>query len=197
MRFHTEHGRYPTAREFDGCAYLPNARSIQKSYVGGLPAFRQKFIPEAVTDHTKGSVRSAMAKKTIERSYAYEERFYQLLISKFPEYLVHEQKRLRPGNVSSDFFIYTSKTTGIALDLFYAEELFNLIGIVNIKLKRYIQLPETLQIYFICIDNGKYEQKDIDAFLQRRKNPMPKNIHVVTEAEFLKLIDSLPDPKPL
>ena len=190
-RFYEENKRYPTAREFDHCSYLPNARSIQIKYSGGLPEFRQKFIPDSPLDHTKGTIRSAVAKNTIAKSYEYEERFYRLLINRFSEHLIHEQKRLRPGNVACDFFIYTSSKHGIALDLFYAAELFNLIGVINIKLKRYKQLLSDQEIYFVSIANESFDQIAINKWIERRKEPLPSNIHVVTEEEFIKVLDSL------
>ncbi len=104
---------------------------------------------------------------------------------------MHEQKRLRPGNVACDFFIYTSKNHGIALDLFYASELFNLIGIINIKLKRYLQLSREQEVYFISISNGSFDQASINEWIKRRKGALPPNIHVLTEEEFLGAVDSL------
>lgn len=190
-RFYQETGRHPTAREFDHCAYLPSARLIQQRYRGGLPEFRKLFLPNTLTDFTKGNIRSLVAKNSIQRSYEYEERFYNFLIETIPEQLVHEQKRLRPGNIACDFFIYTSEKTGLALDLFYADELFNLINIINIKLKRYIGLPRTQQIYFISVSNPKIVQEKINTWVRNRKIELPENIHVSTEEEFIKTLSQV------
>lgn len=182
-RFFEEYGRYPTALEFDNCPYLPTARQIQRR-LGGLPEFRAKFIPNEILDHTKGETRSVVAKANVVRSYVYEEEFYRFLIGLFPEKLVHEQKRLRPGNVSCDFFIYTSTKSGIAVDLFYAMDIYSLARIVNIKLKRYVQLPVAQKIYFVPVMNVEITQELIDSAMGNRKGTLPKNIHVVTEENF-------------
>jgi hypothetical protein len=129
-----------------------------------------------------------VAKENIVRSYKYEEEFFLYLTQKFPEYLVHEQKRLRPGNVSCDFFIYTSKNEGIAIDLFYAMDVWSLARIVNIKLKRYELLPKNQKVYFVCISDPKIAQIEIDKMMGNRKSKLFENIIVITVEEFKKNI---------
>lgn len=180
-RFKLEHGRYPSAREFDTTDYLPTARQIQRKY-GGLPAFRTVFnLGE--TDLTKGAARSEIALKTFTRSYEYEEAFYNFLISSLPEELVHEQKRIRPGNVNCDFFIYNleEKKKSITIDVFYAENLYNLAGIVNIKIKRYIKIPYST--YLVSIGN-KISQEDIQKLIENKRASLPNNIQVCSEDWF-------------
>lgn len=189
-QFFQEYGRYPTAVDFDKCPYLPTARQIQRR-LGGLPEFRAKFLPDQPTDHTKGDVRSAVAKITKARSYVYEEEFYNFLINLFPEHLVHEQKRLRPGNIACDFFIYTSQKAGIAIDLFYAMDVHSLAGIIRIKLKRYGQLPIAQKVYFVSVINPHISQEAIDRIITKRKTVFPENISVVTEENFKREIELL------
>jgi hypothetical protein len=183
-RFHNEYGRYPSAREFDTCEYLPTARQLQRRYMGGLPEFREKFKLEGQFNLTTGQARSAVAKRNIQRSYNYEEEFYGYLLDILPAHLIHEQKRLRPGNIACDFFVYVSKTEGIALDLFYAMDIWSLARIVNIKLKRYELLPRNQEIYFISITNHKIDQISVDKMMGSRKSKVPNNICVMTEEEF-------------
>lgn len=190
-RFFQENGRYPTALEFDRCSYLPTARQMQRRFPGGLPAFRAKYLPAEIQDFTKGEIRSGVAKKTIQRSYLYEEEFYGFLTKIFPESLVHEQKRLRPGNVSCDFYIYLSAKAGIAIDLFYAADIYNLARVVNIKLKRYSQLPPSQKVYFISIMNGEITQNLIDATMRNRKGALPPNIVVSTDTDFKRELEGL------
>jgi hypothetical protein len=185
-RFYEEHTRYPSAREFDTCPYLPTARQIQRKFPGGLPEFREKFLLEGPFDMTKGVIRSEMAKKGLERAYAYEEAFYKYLVERIPESLVHEQKRLRPGNVACDFYIYTSKNSGVALDLFYAMDSYTFAGIINIKLKRYIQLGLNQKIYFISVSNPNLTQESINKVIENRKVMVPTNIEILTEEIFKK-----------
>lgn len=181
-RFKAEHGRYPHSREFDATDDLPTARQIQRRY-GGLPALRTALKLDGVIDFTKGSTRSAMASKTFARSYEYEENFYNFLISQIPEEFVHEQKRIRPGNVNCDFFIYNkaNKASSIVIDVFYAETLYNLGGIVNLKKKRYKNMP--YQTYFVSIGD-KLRQEEIEGLMQKKRIETPKNIHVCSERWF-------------
>lgn len=181
-RFKMEHGRYPHAREFDAVDYLPTARQIQRKY-GGLPALRTTLKLEGVVNFTKGQTRSATAKESFLRSYAYEELFYDFLISIIPEEFVHEQKRIRPSNVNCDFFIYNkaNRASSIVIDVFYAETLFNLGGIVNIKKKRYAGIQ--YKTYFVSIGE-KFSQEEIEQLMRNKKIATPANIHVCSEGWF-------------
>lgn len=183
-RFVSENGRHPSARDFDKCSYLPPARYIQRN-LGGLANLRSTLTPEVPTNFTTGPTRSAVAKKAIIRSYESEHDFYYFLTSKFPEVRVHEQKRLRPGNIASDFFVYMTESTGFAIDIFYSSDRFNTIGIINIKAKRYSKL--SIPIVFIVI--GEFSQENLNHILKAKKNPLADNMYLYTEKYFKENID--------
>lgn len=185
-RFAAENGRYPTARDFDKCIYLPVARYIQRNF-GGLANLRLQLVPESPQSFRNGSVRSAVAKKSILRAYDSEFDFYEFLISKFPEVQVHEQKRLRPGNIASDFFVYTTESSGFAIDIFNSSDRFNTIGILNIKSKRYagLQIP----IVFIAI--GDFDQESLNQIQRTKKIPLRPNVHLYTDKYFKENLSSL------
>ncbi len=188
-RFKSEHGRYPTSREFDITDYLPTARQIQRRF-GGIPALRTAFKLGGEVDLTKGLVRAQTAAKTFARSYEYEESFYNYLLSVISEEFVHEQKRIRPGNVNCDFFIYnmSNKALSIVIDVFYADSLYNLAGIVNIKTKRYVNI--SYRSYLVSIGD-KISQNEIDGLMRNKKFRLPDNIIVCSEKWFKDNLQTL------
>jgi hypothetical protein len=179
--FYELNGRYPTAREIDAFIYLPSSRSIQRQF-GGLVNLRQDLIPGSHMDFTKGTYRSAKAKESWDRAAQYEEEFYIFLIGHFDSVAVHEHKVMRPGNVSSDFYIYLDEDSGVVIDLFYAKDLFSLSNVVSIKHKRYINLP--YETHFILIGNDNITLQDVQKLMQNKKTPLPSHIAVDTELNF-------------
>ena len=182
------HGRYPKSDEVDEFEYLPSARAIQRSY-GGLVALRTKLGLSGPVDFTRGDTRSTVAGIAIRRSQDYEEEFYHYLISNIPEVRVHEHKVLRPGNISTDFFIYLDGKEGIVIDLFYAENISNLGKIINIKLKQYIKTD--YPVYLVLVRNAVIQQLEIDTLMKNRRISLPKNIYVLTEESFKKILINL------
>lgn len=173
--------KYPSTLDFDKVDFLPTSRYIQRNF-GGIVKLRGLLKLDAISDYTKGEYRSCIAKAGYHRAVKYEEVFYNYLISKIPEVQVHEHKIIRPGNICCDFFIYTNSQQGIAIDLFYAQDIFSLARVINIKLKRYSNLK--ISVYFILIENLILSQDQIDLLMQNRKLLLPKNIKVITEKLF-------------
>lgn len=180
--FKTLNGRYPTSREIDKFDYLPSARSIQRSHKGLVSMRTSLGFDEAITNYTKGAIRSDKAKETYVNAVDYESKFYEYLISKIPEVRVHEHKILRPGHVCCDFFIYTSNKRGYAVDIFYAQDSFTLQSIIRIKSKRYQNLK--FKVYFILVGNDSITQQEIDNLMENKKIPLEDNIKVLIESEF-------------
>jgi hypothetical protein len=76
------------------------------------------------------------------------------------------------------------------IDLFYAQDIHSLGGVVNIKLKRYSALP--FKTIFILVGNKSIDIGTVRTYLARRKIPIPHNILVDTEVNFKTLtIDQL------
>lgn len=174
-------GRFPTAHEIDVFPYLPTARSIQRSF-GGLVNVRKELFPLEIANYTKGLHRSGVAKQTYANGRSHEETFYTYLIKHFPEIAVHEHKVIRPGRVNSDFFIYLDEHIGVVIDIFYAENIINLINVVNIKLKRYsLIIPET---YLVVVGNPSITQEAIDKKVMNRRVPLMSHISIASEDYF-------------
>lgn len=178
------HERYPTAVEIDSFEYLPSSRSIQRSY-DGLVLLRTELVPKSHTNFTKGTYRSSMAKVANDRAKKYEEEFYNFLSLHFESIAIHEHKVIRPGGISSDYFIHFDEDKGAVIDLFYAQDIHSLAGIIGIKLKRYILL--SCEVYFILVGNPDITKKQVDALISRRKIALPSHISIDTEINFKDL----------
>ncbi len=176
-----KYGRYPTTHDFDTVDFLPSSRLIQRKF-GGIIKLKETLNLDDIKDHSSGECRSNMAKIMYSEAVEYESAFYKFLISKIPEVRVHEHKILRPGHICCDFFIYTSDTDGLAIDIFYAKDLFSLSRVISIKNKRYVGL--NFPVYFVLVGNDGIKQKDINSLVSNRKIPLEKNIKIVTEINF-------------
>lgn len=182
------HGVYPTSKEIDSFEYLPSARSIQRTF-GGLVKIRAQLCLSGPNDYTRGETRSAKAQEADIRARAYEEEFFNFLSSHIAEMRIHEHKVIRPGNVSCDFFVYTSETNGMVLDLFYAADIINVSKIVNIKYKKYLDVR--FPVLFIVVGNERILQNEIDQMIVNRKIPLPSNMRVMCESTFKSNFDKL------
>ncbi len=183
-------GRYPSALEIDAFEYLPTSRSLQRTYEGGLVGIRTTLgFEESQLDYTKGALRSEKAKSTYKNAVDYEYDFYAFLISIIPEVQVHEHKILRPGNVCCDFFIYTSGKSGFAIDIFYAQDLQSLRGVVTIKTKRYANV--NCKTFFVLVGNHEIPQEMIDSHIANKKDTFPGHLSVLTETNFKSVLAEL------
>lgn len=180
--------RYPTVKEVDSFEYLPTSRTIQRSF-NGLMELRKTLGLDTPINHSKGITRSKTAQDADKRAQIYEKEFYDYLISKIPEVKVHEHKIIRPGNTASDFFIYTSDTKGIVIDVFYAVDIYSLCNVVNIKFKKYVNVE--FPVYFVLVGNDKITQELIDQKIDNRKNKLSNHICVLTEESFKNSLNKL------
>lgn len=184
-KFKSLYGRFPSAGEVDIFEYLPSSRSIQRTH-GGLVLLRKRLFPdldESYHDLTRGHVRSMKAKEADLRAKKYEYEFYSRLCEVFLPISIHEQKRIRPGDVSCDIYIYTDELSGVVIDLFYAQDLITLGKIVTIKNKRYKAIQEN--VLFILIGNQSISQESITSLMNNRKEVLKSNIKVLTENYFM------------
>ncbi len=181
LKFYSMNQRFPTAHEIDTFEFLPSSRSLQRSY-GGLVNIRTRLFPEEIANFTSGEYRQKIASDTFKRSQAYEEAFHKKLCTYLEEISVHEHKIVRPGNVTSDFFIYLKPDAGICVDLFYAKDIFSVAGVINIKIKRYKKLE--CPVLFVLLHDGSLDQTKITQLVANRTNPVPAHIRIVTEDYF-------------
>jgi hypothetical protein len=181
-------GHYPGTQEIDGFQYLPTSRTIQRSF-GGVVAVKKQLNLKGPHKLSEGETRSNKAREADVRARIYEEEFYNFLVSHVPEMRVHEHKMIRPGQTACDFFIYTEEHNGFVVDLFYAQDLISLNNVLNIKIKKYLDVK--YQTYFVVVGNDKIIQSEIDAKVLNKKNILPRHISVMTEVSFkenLKLL---------
>jgi hypothetical protein len=157
--FFDQNKRYPTVKEVDVFEYLPTSRTIQRSF-GGMVELRKILGLNTPLNHTSGETSANVAREADNRAKQYEEKLYFELITKIPEVRVHEHKIIRPGNTAADFFIYRTDTDGIVIDLFYAMDMHSLAGIINIKMKKYLDVKHP--VYFVLVGNFQISQYEID-----------------------------------
>lgn len=135
-KFNMENGRYPTAKDFDSCNYLPWSRQMQRRF-GGLVELRKILKLNCPTDYTKGKHGSDRARTITIRANMQEKEVYKLLVGMFGkpfvhrEYLFDDSKRCR-----TDFYVHT-RSGGFAVDSFYPKDRYSLIGCLNSKLGTY------------------------------------------------------------
>jgi len=181
-------GQYPSAWEINAFNYLPTSRSIQRSF-GGLVALRTKLGLTGPLNYSKGVPRSKQAGNAYRRAQSQEEEFYNFLISKMPAYRVHEHKVLRPGNVSCDFFVYTTTTSGVAIDLFYAKDSHSASGSVIIKTKKYKHFP--FPVFYVLVGNNNISQTELERLVVNKLLILPVQIRLLTEGDFKSNFDQL------
>lgn len=188
-RFEKENGRFPTAVEVDECNYLPAARSIQRRF-DGLMSLRKKFNL-GQENYTTGEYRSKVAVEFNDLSRKLENQFGEILISKFGEEFVHREKPVgKSSKIRYDFYVYT-RNGKFAVDVFMANGIRNLVGCLNVKLRKYnnAEQVERDNIYLVSL-NSDISQQKIDALMENKKNKFPKNIKVLNEKAFIELINT-------
>ena len=175
------YNRYPTVHEIDYFPYLPSSRSIMKGN-GGLPMLREK-LGLAITHYAKGNEAGQMRRKSWEENKNVEEDLYDFLKSKISEVRIHEEKPIikRPYVVRADFFIYTTKNTGIAIDVFKTEHIRSFNTHLHIKTKKYLNSP--VKVYYVLYSKS-ITDNDINRVLINKKYPLPAHIKVITEKKF-------------
>ncbi len=175
--------KYPSTLDFDMVDFLPSSRLVQRNY-RGIVKLKQLLHLDDVHDFTKGEYRSKVASAMYKNAVDQEEGFYNYLASKMPEIHIHEHKILRPGHICCDFFVYTSASHGFAIDIFYANDLFNLSRIITNKAKRYSTLG-TLPVFFVLVGNSEINQEQVNIMVNNKKDKLLPSIRVYTD-EFFK-----------
>lgn len=181
-RFIAENGRLPTAIEIDRLDYLPSSRQIQRRF-GGLEKLRTA-LGYGITNFAKGKTRSLKAKEINRRSLEIEESIRKSLVEKFGEPSVHIERPFKGSKKRVDFYIFCPDGN-FAVDVFFAQNRFYLISILNIKQKTYKDFKEIL--YFV-VANQEIDEEIIQSVLKNKKNKINSNILIVSYKEFMKLI---------
>ncbi len=183
--FYKLNKKYPSALEIDEYPLLPSSRQVQRRF-GGLKALRKLLgLPDEDLDYTKGKVRSSMAKIIGERGKSFEKEIYALLVKKFGEIFVHQQKPFNNYKSRADFFVY-AQNHKFGVDVFYPKDLHSFVCCVNIKDKTYIN--HDFDMIFLSI-NPDISQSLINRFIDRRRNNTPNR--VMDFDEFKKYINTI------
>lgn len=192
-RFSEENGHFPSAHEVDNCPYLPASRSIQRRF-GGLVVFRTKNKLGDV-DLSRGEHRSNFAKNLNVISKNNERMFYEKLKKVFTDVCVHREKPMSDDyKIRYDFYVY-AKPFNFGIDVFYPNGLKNLMGCVNEKQSKLLNLKSKEFLYMVCL-NHDIIQSQIDGLVKNKKHQLQHNVCVLSEDFFWERLDrSLSDHK--
>jgi hypothetical protein len=186
IRYKNEHGYFPNVLEMDACPYLPFARQIQRKYKGGIKEVREKLGIE-ITDFRAGTQRSELAIHIGKRGLRLEKELQIILIEKFGEMYVHEQKPFDDYKGRLDFVVY-SKNCKFGIDIFYAKDKFSFRGCLNIKLNLYTNVD--FPIYLLQANDELFDTFDLHAFMIAKKNKLPPNLIIVTNSQFADFLST-------
>lgn len=168
-QFKAIHGHYPSSIELDKSDFLPSAKTVQRKF-GGLKKLKQELgIDEPVLRqkldinnfHSKVDIMTILSKK-----------YQPEAIQRFPDEL----------NVELKINVNKSVSNNIAhnityIDFLYPSDKKSFIGCVNAKQNK-LGFFEEGRILLIVM-NKHISQKDIDTFMETKKNKMPDNIKVL------------------
>lgn len=187
-RFLKETGHYPTALEIDSCQYLCTSRLIQLKFGGLLKARKElglKDISFAVGEHRKRVWAEAGSLSIIS-----ENEIGKILIDRYGEICVHEEKKYGGGRNRVDFFVYAQEN--FAVEVFNTYTMHGIIGNLNSKLRKYYDFPYKL---YIVITGGKFSQPQIDKIVSKKnKFLLKQNMKCVCPSaleEYIKDISPL------
>lgn len=199
-KFFQQFGRYPTSEEIDSFPDLPSSRQIQRAF-GGLVNLRKEFGLEII-NFGAGKNRSEIAKTVTHRGYYIERDLESALVKHFGEYFVHIEKPLNKYykqdslnqlriKSRADFFIY-AHNYNFCIDVFYARNYRNLVGIINTKQKKYSDL--TIDVYLINANenqNNDITKESITRLYINKANKLQKNIFIMNYSDFAKHIGKI------
>jgi hypothetical protein len=184
-KFFQENGHYPSALEIDSCPYLCTSRLIQLKFSGLLEARRAlglKDISYAVGEHRKNAWAEADSLSLIS-----EKEIGKLLVNKYGEICVHEEKKYGDGRNRVDFFVYAQEN--FAVEVFNTYTIHGVTGNLNSKLPKYYEFPYKL---IFVITGGKFSQNQIDKVLSRkRKFVLKQNMQCVCSNNFEECIKDI------
>jgi len=185
-RFHREHGRYPTATEFDTYEYLPRAKTVERRF-GGLVALRKQLKLGTESDFRTGSHSSKRAHAINKRAHEQERVVYDFLVKRFGKEFVHREYFFTDDHrTRADFFVY-DRAKGFCVDVFYPASLHNLTGCLNIKLTKYAGPKGLLPYPTIFLQmNEAMDQQTLNDFITRKKRGLAKDQYLMAWKGFVE-----------
>ncbi len=193
-RYYNETGHYPTAIDFDECAYLPSARQVQRKF-GGMENLRRSLGLLDI-NYTKGDLRRVIYDEFATRSLEAEDVLEVALVRHFGEPYVHTQKRYYKLMKNRwDFFVYYQGGY-FGVDVFSTARKINLMKNVHHKLRKYADVPTSTDIYFVVDAPSLSDQDIVEVTGGQGLLSKHSNIKVVSLPTFLKsIINSYPSLK--
>lgn len=185
-RFFEENKRYPTTIDIDKCNYLPSSRQIQRRWKGGVRQLRQE-LNLTETDFTKGKLRSDTATYIGSRGINKEREIQKILIDRFGEICVHEQKPFNNYSGRFDFVVY-GKNKKFAVDVFFPIHKNSLTGCINSKQRLYKEINFDV---ILLQANPEIQQEQLDSLAISKENQLSKNIILLSIENFLKYIEKI------
>ena len=188
-QFETEQGHYPTASEVDSYEYLPSARSVERRF-GGLVALRQTLRLSGQTDFRSGEHSTRRAHIINERARRIEQAVYEYLTNRFGKEFVHrEYFFVDDARTRSDFFVYSARDN-FCVDVFYPSDRRNLIGCINMKLKKYEPgAMRQFPIIFLQMNDAISEEM-LEGVVARKKKKFGTDQVLVGWGGFTRLCES-------
>jgi len=186
--FYSQNKRYPTATEVDKFNMLPSSRTIERSF-GGLPNLRKKLKNVDQLDFRMGKHSSQRALKINARAQKTEEVVYTYLVKRFGRQFVHREYFFTDdARTRADFFIY-DKQGNFCVDVFYASNIRNVTGCINIKQKKYQKITETHPVIFLHM-NKDIDQESLNQLMGNKKNKLTPNQVLIGWDRFLEYCDN-------
>lgn len=179
LAFYKKHGHAPTTNDFDTNKDLPSSCVLYANYKNHEEMRKKLKLPKIKIDKPAINRRASESEKDIK----------EMLISRFGEMFVHEEKKY--GVIlRCDFFVYCSEN--FMVDVFYAKDIYSLGGVINIKQKKYAKAG--CRVVFLSA-NKEIDQKTIDKLVGAKKNKLPEEIVVLTKEsfeDFIKTFNPIP-----
>jgi hypothetical protein len=166
------------------CSYLPSSRQIQRKF-GGLQKIKESLGIE-ITNFGKGLPRSKTATECDSRAKQLELEVGEMLITKFGKVNVHIEEQYGNSKNRVDFLVYNKSDT-LAVDIFYPKDTSSFTGSINIKLKKYIDIPPNMPLYLVSM-NPDISQEQINSFLNNKHSQIAFNIFIMNYNNFQKVL---------
>ena len=179
-RFHAQFGRYPTAGEIDVADDLPSSRTLLRRF-GGVVGARERFGLAGAKDFSVGEYRAEQCRLMNVRSADDEKRIFDFLLTLVPPMMIRSQKYSR-----CDFFVYTTPSEGIAIDVFYAKDMASLKGCMRVKEKN-----KNHKKTILIVTGDNVTQEDIEWWIQGRERGLSPMITVMTEKHARKVLTKM------
>lgn len=185
-KFKNINGHYPTTQDIDNDQTMIGSRLILRRF-GGLMKLRNTLGMD-ILNYSAGETRSKSAEKSIALAYNDECICQRFLCEHFgmrPLVVAQEQYLEFDNRSRSDFGVY-HKNGHFFVDVFTAKDDWSLAGCINHKMKKLKGLNVLDDIFFVSL-NDSLTQDIIDDLVKNKKNKLPKNVRVLTNANFKKL----------